>query len=324
MKKLIFLIPVLALALEPVLVSRTALTSEASQFISQNGWYRAEVTYAQGNSEFVPIDRFALRDSLGSVLYTKTGFGHTVVDVANTGAVVGLDFDGPMSGHAGLVFYDRDGQPQGRTDVGFRTATEFSKSGNVYCVLDGRNGLRVFTAQGEELYNLGPASSFTVSADGSTVALYRGSDVVVFRFGSELSRIHVGTPFVRSLRLSENGARLVVLERKSITLYAVESGRPVFRYTEKAPGLNFISADISSDGQLVLAGLDYDPGRGRPGRHTQGSAYLFDAAGTRRWQTGLKYSRWNFRMPDVGFSSGSTFTVRTMSERLDYRYQERP
>jgi len=122
----LLLLPALALALAPTLVSERPVGTDTLQFRSPGGDYGARVEYTLGNTEFVPIDRFELRDRAGKMVYTKSGGQHTVLDISDNGLVVGADFDGPVSGRAKLHFYDTQSRERGTADVGFWDRHGFS------------------------------------------------------------------------------------------------------------------------------------------------------------------------------------------------------
>jgi hypothetical protein len=320
MKAFLLLIPASIFAFQPTLIGRTKVTTGSDYQSSPNGKYRAEVEYSAGNSEYVPISRFVLRAEDGSIVYEKNDYRHTTFDIANTGAAVGIDFDGPVSGRALLNFYDPKGVRLGTASISFLNGTAFSRTGNLYCVQDGVNGLRVFSPDGTELYNLGTGNSFAVAPDGRRVALARDKDIALFQDGAEIGRIPLTSPFIRQMKFSLDGNQLGFIDRKNLYLYRVARTRQVFRYTEHNPDLNFISVDLAPDHPLIAAALDEDMGRGSPSRHSRGIVFLFDSSGRLFWQNEIRYSRWNTRTPDVFFSGDRVLSVRTLDERYDFSY----
>jgi hypothetical protein len=312
------LLPALAMALAPTLVSERPAGSDDLQFRSPGGSYGAKVEYAVGNTEFVPFVRFELRDRAGKTVYTKSGGQHTVLDISDNGLVVGVDFDGPVSGRAKLHFYDAQGRERGTAEVGFWNRYGFSADGSVYCVLDGKQGLRVFTSEGKELYNAGQGNRFAVSADGRQVALATDEAILLLKEGVRTASIPIASPFVRQMAFSPDGERFGYCERSTLYLHRVRDAALQFKYRPEDARLQFISLDVGNE--LAVAGLDVDGGRGKADRHRRGFVILLDSAGAPAWQQELTYTRWNIVVPDVRFGAGSTFRVRTAEAVREYRY----
>ena len=312
-------LPALLLAALPVLSGEEPLPERLDGFVSARGRFVATVEFTEGNSEFVPLARFELRDETGRLRYARAGDGHTVLDISDNGIVVGADFNGPVSGAARLVFYDPAGNPQGMVEIGFYNQRAFSADGSRFCVLDGRAGLRVFTADGRELYNLGQGNHFAVSADGRWIALARDEEILLFDEGRQAGLIPIVSPFVRQLVFSADGRRFAFIDRHALRLCRVADAGVEFEFRPEEAGLNFSSVDVSQDGSLVLAGLDYGA-RGSPDRHRRGQALLLDSAGRVVWQQPLEYEGWNSSLPAVRFEPGQAFEVRTAEKVIRWQF----
>ncbi len=316
----LLLLPLLALALVPTLVSERPGGPDAWQFRSPSGNYGARVEYSFGNTEFVPIDRFELQDRTGKTMYTRSGGQHTVLDISDNGLVVGVDFDGPVSGRAKLHFYDLQGRERGTADVGFWARHGFSAGGSVYCVQDGKRGLRVFSSEGKELYNAGRCNRFAVSADGRQVALATDDAILLLKDGLRTTRIPVASPFIRGMAFSPDGERFGYCERRSLYLHQVRDAALDFQYQPEDTKLQFISLDVGNE--LVVAGLDFDGGRGTADRHRRGLVVLLDTAGVPVWRQELSYKRWGIAVPDVRIGPAGTFRVKIPNAVREYRYEE--
>jgi hypothetical protein len=314
------LVPMLAMALAPTLVSERPIGTGVWQFRSPSGNYVAKVEYSTGNTEFVPFERFEIRDRTGKSVYTKGNVQHTVLDISDNGLVVGVDFDGPVSGKAKLYFYDAQGRERGTAEVGFWDRHCFSARGNVYCVLDGKRGLRVFTSEGRELYNAGRCSRFAVSADGRRVALATDEAILLLEAGVRTASIPIASPFVRKMAFSPDGERLGYCERRTLYVYRARDAALEFQYKPEDAILQFISLDVGNG--LAVAGLDVAGDRRTAGRHRRGLVVLLDSAGAPVWQQELAYKRWNISVPEVRFGRAGTFSVKTADAVREYRYQE--
>jgi hypothetical protein len=316
----LLLMPALALALAPILVSERPPGIEAGQFRSPGSAYSAKVDYSAGNTEFVPFERFELLDRSGKTVYSRSGVQHTVLDISDNGLVVGVDFDGPVSGRAKLHFYDAKGHERGTADIGFWGQHRYSADGSVYCVLSGRQGLRVFTSAGKELYNAGQGNRFAVSADGRQVALATDKAIHLQRGGTATVSIPLATPFVRSMAFSPDGERFGYCERRGLHVHQARDGVLEYGYEPDDKRMRFISLDLGN--RFAAAGLDLDGGRGTADRHRRGSVVLLDATGLPLWQQELTYDRWYFAVPEVRFGPPGTFSVRTADAVREYRYEE--
>jgi hypothetical protein len=317
---IISLVPALALAVSPMLVSERPAGTGAGQFRSPSGNYSARVEYARGNTEFVPFDRFELLDAAGKAVYVKSGCGHTVLDISDNGLVVGVDFDGPISGRAKLHFYDAQGRERGVAEVGFWDRHGFSADGSVYCVQDGKRGLRVFASDGKELYNAGRGNRFAVSADGRRVALATDEAILLLEAGVRTASIPIASPFVRRMVFSPDGERFGYCERRALQVHRVRDAALEFRYQPEDARLQFISFDLGN--QLTAVGLDLAGDRRTAGRHRRGLLVLLDSAGAPIWQQQLAYKRWNIAVPEVRFGRAGTFSVKTADVVQEYRYEE--
>lgn len=318
-KTLLLTWPVLLCALSPALLNESALPVEPNLLRSSAGEFYARFEYGLGTSEFIPIARFELFDRSGRSVYVREDFNHTLFDIADNGRVVGIDYDGPVSGRAKLHFYDPEGRIEGTAEIKFLSRRQFSGDGSVYAVLDGMQGLRLFNPDGSARYELGPANGFSLSSDGRSLALVRDQEIVLYRNGAETGRIPVETPFIRGLTISPDGRRLGFIDRKNYYLYDFETVRQLGHYRETNPEFNFITLDLA-DGGVALTGLDRDPGRGKPGRHTSGAVYLLDDQASIRWREAVDYESWDITLPAVEFAPDNRFRIKTDRVVREYGY----
>jgi hypothetical protein len=320
MKKLIFFIPVIALALQPLLLKEERVMDHNTLTYSKNSSFRVSFHYDEGNSEFVPIADLTLYDANGAVVYHKNDFGHMLFDVGDNGVVVGIDYDGPVSGRGTLHFYDTQGIETGRAEIGFLMVRSFSESGTVYCVHDGISGVRVFDQAGKELYNLGKANSYVLGRDGGLIALAMDDQIVLFDRDAEVVRIPIGSPFIRQMTLSRDGSLFAFIDRKQLVVYSLLEKASKFKREELAKELEYVSVGISHDNSLIVIGEDEDQGRGVQNRHARGFVSLLDQSGDVQWWTAVHYDHWNAFIPRVAFTGERTFTVATVENVFEYRF----
>ncbi len=317
---LILFIPLLALAVQPVLLKESTANDNLMSVYSKKSLYHASFTYDAGNSEFIPIAEFTFYDANGAIVYHKDNFGHTLFDIGDNGVVVGIDYDGPISGKGALHFYNGQGAATGKTEIGFLMVRSFSENGMVYCVHDGINGVRVFDDTGKELYNLGKANSYALSGDGSLIAIATDEQIIIFKSGQEIDRIPIGSPYIKQMVFSRDGSLFAFIDRKLLVVYDLPEKTIKVRREEIAGELEYISVSISHDNSLVMVGEDEDLGRGVQNRHVRGLVNLLDLSGDIQWQTAVPYKTWNAVIPNVVFIGEQTFTVKTVENVFEYRF----
>lgn len=320
MKKILLFIPLLMFAFEPTLLKMHDKVNDPLAISSSDGSYIGFFEYGEGNTEFVPIAHFVLKDAHGSIVYEKQSFGHTVFDIANTGYVVGIDFDGPVSGKGILHFYTQAGRELNSYTIDFLLERSYSKNGEVYCVNDGKNGLIVFNHDGEKLYDLDKVNFFAISEDGSMIAAARDAGIDIYEHGQFIRHIALVSPFVRQMIFSSDGLELLYMDKKNIRFIDIHTGEMIFQYQESNKHLSFTSCDISGDRTLILAGLDEDKGKNTSGRHTRGKVYIFNTEGDIVWSKDISYTRWNISIPHVLFIETRSFTIETIDDILVYNY----
>lgn len=314
------ILPIAVMAVEPILIGRADMVVQPMKIVSAGGEYCIVFEYGAGNTEYVTIERFTVRTRTGDPVYEKTGMKHTVLDIADNGIVVGIDFDGPISGRARLVFYDAVGNEIGTAFIGFLLERTFAGDGSVYCVNDGVEGVRVFNSNGAELYCLGAANSIACSQDGSRVAVARDDGIYLFLNGEEVNTLTVPSPFVRQMKFSPDGTLIGYITKNTFTVYDLGNNVELFRYEEAGTERHFISFDIVPHNTGFVCGLDEDGGRGVPDRHTKGYLYYLDGSGTIQWQDEMHYDKWNIHVPLVRVESEHTFMVSTVDQVYHYEY----
>jgi hypothetical protein len=320
MRNILMIVPFAVMAIEPVMVRQTAIIREPAKVVSPGHGYYLSFEYGAGNTEYVTIDRFVVSTGTDEVVYEKTGTTHTILDIADNGTVVGIDFDGPMSGRARLVFYDRVGTEVRTQRAGFLLERAFSGDGSVYCVNDGIEGVRVFRSDGIELYNLGTGNAIAISSDGSRIAISRDDGIYLFHDGSLIATLASPSPFVRQMKFSHDGTLFGYITKQVFTSYDLENDTHLFQYEETRAGCHFTSFDIMPHTAGFICGLDEDRGRGVPDRHTKGYLYYIDRNGAIGWQDELHYEKWNINVPVVRVESEHTFTVSTVDHMYHYEY----
>lgn len=308
------------LTLLPIRSSVVKREERRDFFFSENEEYVGQVTYGEGNSEFIPFRSFTLRDKRGNILWRSDNFPYTLIDIANEGWTVGIFFAGPISGKAILHFYDPTGKKVGEGEVGFLNGRSFSQNGLVYGVLDGKNGLRIFHREGKELYTLGKGNYFAISPDGKIYALADDDQITFYQEGKRIKSIPIPSPFLRQMKFSSSGHQFGYLTKKEFFVYRTSDWDLIFHYSESEPRWRLISFDLKPEGDLMILGRAEDKGRGVPDRRKRGEVLLFNLKGEILWREELRYNKWNIFVPEVKFLRGKTFLVKTAEEIYEYWY----
>lgn len=306
-----FLFPAVALGLTISPVGTVDRVDDAYHFHSPNREYVAEVEYSEGNSEFVPFSRITVSGPDGEEAYTLVNTTHTVVDLADNGAMVGVDFDGPISGRAKLHFYSPEGNVLGTADIGFLHQRKFPR-GEVYYVNDGMSGVRVFDQAGRESQSLGKANSFAVSADGR-VALARDDEIVISVRERSSLRVPIDNPFVRGMSIASDGT-FGYVDRFKALVYSDGETAPMFSW-EPPEGYRLTSVDVE-DGLVLVGADDHESG------HRQGAVFLLDLEGSEVGRLDLEYAEWNALSPGVRITKENEFEVTTRDGVSAYRWEE--
>ncbi|UCG43979.1 MAG: hypothetical protein JSU73_05040 [candidate division WOR-3 bacterium] len=306
-----FLFPAVALGLTVSPVGTVDRVDDAYHFHSPDRSYVAEVEYSEGNSEFVPFSRITVKGPDGEVAYSLENTTHTLVDLADNGAMVGIDFDGPMSGRARLHFYSPNGHELGAADIGFLNQREFAGA-KLYYVNDGLNGVRSFDGSGRELRNLGKANYIAVSTDGKA-AIARDDEIGIAADGRETVRIPLDNPFVRGMSIAGDGT-FGYVDRFKARVYSDGETAPLFTW-QPPEGYRLISIDIE-DGMVLVGADDHESG------HRQGAVFMLDLEGSEVGRLNLSYEAWNSLSPGVRIAGDKEFEVTTTDGVSAYRWEE--
>jgi len=305
------LVPAVGLGLTISPIGDVDRVGGASLFHSPNREYVAEVEYSEGNTEFVPFSRITVRGPDGEIAYTLVNTTHTVLDVADNGAMVGIDFDGPMSGAAKLHFYSPEGSALGTAEVGFLIRREFA-GGDLYYVNDGVTGVRAFDLSGRELRNLGKANYFTV-ASGGRAAIARDDEIVRTTDGREPIAVPLDNPFVRGMSIAGDGT-FGYVDRFKARVFPNDVSAPLFTW-EPPEGYRLISIDVE-DGVVLVGADDHESG------HRRGAVFMLDMEGTEAGRLDLEYESWSARWPGVRLVGDGEFEVTAAGGVSAYRWEE--
>ena len=282
---------------------------------SENGEYFGVAAYSQkGSPGFLAIGKFTLYSAEGRGLWQIENPKSSAFFIGNDGKlVVGVSsFEGKKESE--LIFYDENGDSVFGTKVNFFQGLSFSPNGGSAFVRSGTDGLLIFDQKGGLKRNYKTCQQFSASPDGDYVACVSDRKL---NFYYQEKLVSVGgreNILARGMALSPDSKYTSLIDKKNLYLFDFKTGDLLWQYSLDQPELSFISIDLTQNGEMIIAGVDFDKGRNVPPqeRHTKGYVYLFDKKGKLAWQKGLSYKLWNAFVPEVKFSlDGSVFSVKT-------------
>jgi outer membrane protein assembly factor BamB len=292
---------------------------------SGNGEYFGITTYStKGPLGFLKCEKFALHSAEGRMLWQIESPKSSAFFIANNGKlVVGVSsFEGKKESE--LIFYNENGDSVFSTKVNFFQGLTFSPDGGSVFVHSGTNGLLVFDEKGNLKGDYETCEEFAASLDGDWVACVSDGKLNFYHQEKLLSGGKGENILARGIALSPDGGYTSVIDKKNLYLFDFNTGGLLWQHTLTPPELSFISIDMTRNAEIIIAGVDFDKGRGVPsqGRHTQGYVYLFDKEGNLTWEKEFSYKLWNTFVPEVKFSlNGSVFSVKTREKIYLFKIQ---
>ena len=283
---------------------------------SADGRFFGITTYSKSTStDFLSAESFALYSADGSKLWEIKKTVASDFHISNqANLVVGVS-SGEGSQKSRLIFYNHTGDSIRSNEVGLFQGISFSSDGKYVFINSGKDGLLAYDDSGNLKGSLGLSEKFATSGDGEYVAAI-SNGALEFFYQTKTMGISPKTDLLsaREMSFSPDNRYLSVVDKKSLYLFEVKTGKLLWQFTLEKPELSFISVDVTSNAEKIIAGIDFDKGRGvaPEERHTNGFVYLFDKEGRITWQKELSYKLWGASFPQVQFSSDETrFSVIT-------------
>ncbi|MGB8657497.1 MAG: WD40 repeat domain-containing protein [Candidatus Zixiibacteriota bacterium] len=294
---------------------RAGLTPNQGLVASEDGGFFGIATYsASTSSDFLRAQSFALFSAEGNKLWEVKNARLSDFYVSNqANLVVGVSV-GEGSPASKLVFYNHAGDSIFSRKVGLLQEVSFSSDGKCVFVNSTKDGLLAFDDSGALKANFGPCERFAASPDGEYVATSSAGNLTIYHQGKPTGKPLSVSLFVREMRFSPENEYLIVIDKKNLSLFEVQTRKVLWQYSLDRPELSFVSVDLSSNARKIIAGVDLDRGRTLPAeeRHTTGLVYVFDQDGKLIWSKELSYRLWGTAFPKVHFSSdGTKFSVVT-------------
>ncbi len=309
------------LTLEGKELSPSPVKSNQGLVASGDGKFFGITTFSENTpSGFLGAEKFELFSVNGAKLWQLTHppvADFYISNKANWIVGIASGGDGPESY---LIFYNHAGDSITSIKVGFLQGIFFSTNGMSVFVNSAKEGLVALspvkdtTTKTLEKTSFGPCDNFATSASGEYVATFTEGDLNFFYQGKPVGNFSKEDFLVRRMSFSPDGKYLSVIDKKSLFLFETETGKLLWEHLLDKPELSFISLDVTSHADRIIAGVDFDKGNKEnpEDRHTRGFIYLLDKSGKTVWTKELSYKLWGVNFPKVQFSpDGTKFSVLT-------------
>jgi len=282
---------------------------------SENGEGFGIITYSKESSpDFLTMESFDLYYANGNKLLTIEKPGASDFYISHqANLLVGVSTrEGSQKSR--LVFYNRSANLLKSMEVGLPEKISFSQNDKYVFVNGRKEGLLAFDDSANLKVNYGLCEKFASSSDGEYVAKVYADTLKFYHQGKPIGIPLNVNPLIRNLSFSPDNKYLTIIDKKNLFLFEVQTGKLLWQYTLDKPELSFISVDVSSNAEKIIAGIDFDRGRkvAPEDRHTNGFVYLFDKGGKIVWIKELSYKLWGNSFPQVKFSpDGTRFSILT-------------
>jgi outer membrane protein assembly factor BamB len=296
-------------------VYRASLGPNHGLVFSDDGGFFGIVTHSKGASPgFLAAERFEFFSSDGKKLWEIENPGASAFHISDGARLILGMSGGEGVPESGLLFYNQEGKLITTTKIRLPQGVVFSHNGKHVFIHSAKDGLLGYDDSGNLTSNFRSCEKFAVSRDGDYVAIVSNGELKLFHQTKPTGNSLKIDVLVRGMSFSPEDKYMVVVGKKDLYLLEVENGKLRWRHTLNQPGLSFISADVSSNAERTIAGVDFDKGRMVPPeeRHTEGLVYILDGDGQIIWQRKLSYKLWGASFPRVHFSADrKRFSVTT-------------
>ncbi|MGB3341144.1 MAG: hypothetical protein WBB37_06655 [bacterium] len=166
---------------------------------SDNGVFSAQVDYS-GGTNCVVQQITMYRD--GMCLYTRERPEAHTFYISDIGTVFALS-------DQQLYFYDQQGNVKTLQDLIFPNGFGFSTDNHNFFASD-RNELNVYARTGELVYKLKPCRLCLGFEHGRFIATVSNDTLFFYEDGIEVATRRLSTPYIRTLRISEDKRSLII------------------------------------------------------------------------------------------------------------------
>ena len=289
------------------------------------GKFSALITY-QGQGDYFDIPEFQVVEvASGNSITIQGAPGLSDVFLSDQGNIIGVKRNINIAEKSEIFFYSPQGELMISLPFPAVTQVHFQENTNILGAISGIRGLVLFTAEGEEIAELGPCNWFDLAGDDGKIfcAFTHGREIGFFDADKpeQVWSKEMGLPAFRDVAVSNAGHVLAVTKYEVYYLNG-ETGEMIYR--RKIDSSKFLtSCDLMQkpDGESFLAlGWEIDNGREvhYSQRHTNGGITLLknpNTAGFSEYTEELDYSNWNVFTPNVKFyHPRDLLLIQTMDE----------
>ena len=278
---------------------------------SPMGKYSALLSY-QGQGDYFDIPEFQVVEVASGNSITVQGVpGLSDVFLSDQGNILGVKRNINIAEKSELFFYSPQGELLQTLPFPAVTQVRFQENSDIIGAISGARGLVLFTAEGEEIAELGSCNWFDLAGENGKIycAFTYGREVGLFDADKpeQVWKKGIGLPAFRDVSVSNVGNVLGITKYEAFYLNG-ETGDVLFRRKVESPKF-LTSCDLlqKPDGKAFIAlGWEIDNGREvqYSQRHTNGGITLLKnptAADFSEYTEELDYSNWNVFTPNVKF-----------------------
>jgi len=164
-------------------------------------------------------------------------------------------------------------------------------------------GLRLFASTGEQIADYGLQHNFCFSdRSDRAVVCYKGI-LKIYQDSMLQSQTKLRETSINALIASDTADRIVVTSATNLEVIDLADGRQLWDYRLPTAQLNFVSLDISADGDFIACGVSHNrgPSYEKSERYKEDYLYLFDIDRNIMRKKKFTFDRWRSGFPVVAF-----------------------
>ena len=184
---------------------------------SDNGLFQASISYGGGME--LSVETFVLYNQNSEIMYTKHKPTTNTYFISNTGVVFALN-------KKHLYFYNQKGEEVVLGNLHYPNGFGFSPSNEIFFASD-KDGIFVYSDEGELMYTLKPGRLFSSTEKGSMVTTISTDTLFVYEDGIQKFMRRLSTPYARSLSFSDDEKSIIIEVPSGIEIFDSQTGKKI-------------------------------------------------------------------------------------------------
>lgn len=186
----------------------------AHSFSSDNGLFSASVVY--GKSAGLRAESFILYDINQQIIYTKTELDVHTFFISNLGTVFALN-------ERSLYFYDQAGDEMLLHEFAHANGFGFSSDNHLF-YSSCKEGVFVYSIEGELVYEFNPGRLFASKNNGQTAAIVSNDTLYIYIDGNMRFTECLSTHYVWDVWFSDKQEHILINSPSGIEIYDYKTG----------------------------------------------------------------------------------------------------